>query len=145
VNQPAPTPPVVYYRDKGFLITSSKAKSPNKTYKIDKIEKIALRRDPFFFMIFITTLYTLFILRFMIYFEPPLQEIIALMILLTMTYFSARFGLLFVTSKAVSELAFIGLYDRLSNVREAIEQAMHRDDPDDGLTAGHDESEDEDE
>mgnify|MGYP003376772621 CR=1 FL=1 len=135
--------PVIYYRDKGFLITSAKAKSPHKTYRVDKIEKVSLRRDPFF----ITLAFTIFLTIAIIKFGFILSDGIYMLWLfsITLTFIAARFGMLFITSKAVSELAFFGLYPRLVDVREAIEKAMHKDDPDDGLAADDDEEDDDDE
>lgn len=116
----------IYYQDAQFLVTSSKARAPRKTYRVDKIEKVSLRRDPFFISIAITLFAVLFALKFGRK-DTELPTIILSFSIAT-SYFLRKFGLLYITSKAISELAFIGLYDRLENVRDAIELSMHKED-----------------
>lgn len=132
--------PIVYYRDADFLVTSAKARAARKTYRVDKIEKVSLRRDHFYILLSFTTLYTLFLLKFGKGI-PGSAPAVFLALLYVGTYTARHFGLLFVTSKAVSELAFIGIYARLQNVRDAIERAMHREDEDGGVAVDHDDDE----
>jgi hypothetical protein len=49
------------------------------------------------------------------------------------TYFLKGFGMLFVTSKAISEFAYFDSYKTLELVRDAIERAMHISDRDDDI------------
>lgn len=132
---PATAKPIVYYQDNGFLITSTKAKSPTRTYRVDKIEKVALRNDPFYFAAAFSAMCAVFFLTFNLGAYLLLFTLIPLNIL-------SRVSVLYVTSKAVSEIAFIGTHERLHLVREAIEKAMHKDDPDDGLAADHGDEDD---
>lgn len=134
--------PIIYYEDSSYLVSDAKLKSPRKTYRIDKIEKISLRRDPFYFSLAFTILLAFFVMKF----GRPVGENVHLFLLLclVLTAILRRFGMIMLTSKAISELAFIGLYGRLVNVREAIEKAMHKEDRDDGLAA-HDDADDDDE
>lgn len=127
--------PIVYYQDKGFLVTSSKAKSPTRTYRVDKIEKVSLRNDPFYFAASFSALVGMFFITF-----NMAQWLLTLSLI--PLYILSRISVLYVTSKAVSEIAFIGTHERLQLVREAIEKAMHKDDPDDGLAADHDKDDD---
>lgn len=134
--------PIIYYEDSSYLVSDTKVRSPRKTYRIDKIEKISLRRDPFYFSLAFTILLAFFVMKF----GRPVGDYIHLFLLLclVLTAILRRFGMIMLTSKAMSELAFIGLYGRLANVREAIEKAMHKEDRDDGLAA-HDGADDDDE
>lgn len=146
MKKPAVSPksgPIVYYEDRDFLITSSKAKSLRKTYRIDKIEKVSLRRDPFYIMLAVTIFIGLFIVRFGAV-NFPLQVYLLMLFCAVVTFISSYFGLLFVTSKAISELGFIGVYERLADVRLAIEKSMHKEDPDDGMASNDDEEQEDD-
>lgn len=138
---PARPTATLYYQDRDFLITSSKAKSPRKTYRIDKIEKISLRRDPFFIMLALSVFTGLFLMRFG--FALNIGPFFFFLVVMIGAYVASYFGMLYVTSKAVSELAFVGLYGRLAEVREAIEKAMHKDDVEDGLAADPEDDDDE--
>lgn len=133
--KPAATAPLVYYRDAEFLVTAAKVKSPRKTYRVDKIEKVSIRRDLYFISLAFSGLVFLFLLRFGHVFLSPVPFIIFWMAIVA-TYVAKQISMLFITSKAVSEFAFIGLNDRLEKVREGIERAMHKEDKDDGLGAG---------
>lgn len=135
--------PVTYYRDRDFLITSTKAKSPRKTYRLDKIEKVSLRRDPFYILLAFSAFFGFFLLKMGWAVDSDIYFYFGVVVAITAV--SRKFGLLMVTSKAVSELAFIGLYDRLVIVREAIEKAMHKEDLEDGTVPDDDEEEDDDE
>lgn len=131
----ATTAPHVYYRDAEFLVTAAKVKSPRKTYRVDKIEKVSVRRDLYFISLAFSGLVLLFLLRFGHVFVSPIPFVI-FWIAVVATYVTKQISMLFITSKAVSEFAFIGLSDRLDKVREGIEKAMHQEDKD-GLGAGH--------
>lgn len=134
--------PIIYYKDSDYLVSNAKVKSPRKTYRVDKIEKISLRRDPFYFSLAFTILLAFFVMKF----GSSVGEGVFrfLLVCIVFTSILRRFGMIMLTSKAISELAFIGLYGRLADVREAIERAMHKEDKDDGLAA-HDAADDDDE
>lgn len=131
-----PLKPVVYYRDAGFLVTSAKVKSPRKTYRVDKIEKVSIRRDLYFLSLAFTIFLILFLLKFGWITGYP-HAFFILYISIVITYITKQISMLFITSKAVSELAFIGLNDRLEKVRDGIERAMHNESNDDGLGVEH--------
>lgn len=130
----------VYYKDADFLVTSSKARAQRKTYRVDKIEKISLRRDPFLISLAMTVFTILFFISFGR--ESTFLPTIVLSIMVSATIFLRRIGMLYITSKAISELAFIGLYERLEQVREAIEKSMHKEDESGMSVADEDDDED---
>lgn len=132
--------PTVYYKDNRFLVTSVKARSPWKTYKTSKIEKVNLRRDPYF----ISLAFLVMLLFATMQLGSYLPRGVYFLILLAgaATYVSKSLGVLFVTSKAVSELAFIGDYGTLSQVRDAIEKAMHQENEDGDVTHGEEDEDD---
>lgn len=130
----------VYYKDQDFFISATKARSKTKTYRIDKIEKVSLRRDVFYASLAFTALVAFFYYKFSRIFGAELFVLLGVGV--AASVFTSRIGLLFITSKAVSELAFIGQLERLEKVRNAIEKAMHKEDEDDGFVADHDEDED---
>ena len=55
---------VVYYEDGRFFVSNRNLKTPRKTFRVARIEKLALRRDPFFICLPIIALLVAFAVRF---------------------------------------------------------------------------------
>lgn len=126
----------VYYQDRRFLISSVQARSPWKTYRTNRIEKVSVRRDPFFFTLAFGVLVWFFVIKFI---SPP--GIVSLALIPAIAgpvWLSYRIGVLMVTTKALSEIAFIGDYAVIKKVRAAIERALHDHDSADSGLASHD-------
>ncbi|MFT8247170.1 hypothetical protein [Roseomonas sp. BN140053] len=132
----------IYYKDRRFLISSVQARSPWKTYRTNRIEKVSVRRDPFFITLALCILIWFFIVTFI---KPGVfVNALILLALGAPAYLTYRIGILMVTTKALSEVAFIGDYAVIRKVRTAIEKALHDHDSGDSGLAAHDDASDDD-
>lgn len=115
----------VYYQDEKFLVSERQLKGPRKTYKIRNIEKISLRRDPFYFALAFCVPLVGFAIQFnwLLYWYEIAVIGGLLGIVLPATF---NLGVLFVESKALSggDMAAIGNLKTLRTVREAVEAAV---------------------
>lgn len=113
----------VYFEGDGFQVTSRNLKTPRKTYKISRIEKIALRRDPFYFALALAVpaLGLLFSFNNLLYDYERYILIGGSIFFISAT---SQLGLLFVESKALSDVAAIGKLSTLRAVREAVESVL---------------------
>ena len=128
----------VYFQDGKFTVTDRNLKTPRKTYRIANIEKIALRHDPIYFALAVCLPALGLLFAFNDYLYNHERLILgggsALLIFIT-----ARYGILFVESKALSEMAALAPMPTLRKVREAVENAIddfHDANPDDDVEEG---------
>lgn len=113
----------IYFENGKFSVTDRNLKTPRRTYRIATIEKIALRRDPFYFALAISLPAVGLIFAFNQYLYDYERIILAggsgLALALT-----SRLGVLFVESKALAEMAAVASMPTLRQVREAVEAAI---------------------
>lgn len=113
----------IYYDDGKFIVTDKNLKTPRKTYRLSRIEKISLRRDPFYFALAIA----LPLLGFLWAFNGLLYqgERIALVVIpLVLVGLTARLGVLYVESRTLGEMAALAQMTKLRDVRQAVEDAI---------------------
>lgn len=122
---------VVYYEDGRFFVSNRNLKTPRKTFRVARIEKLALRRDPFFICLPIIALLVAFAVRFDGYLYDH-EKIIIYGVSAAGFFITKNLAILFVESKAVSEPAAIGSINTLRKVRHAVEDAIddHHDEQD---------------
>ncbi|MCB0214226.1 MAG: hypothetical protein KDJ52_33110 [Anaerolineae bacterium] len=114
---------VIYYQSRKFLVSNKQLRTPRKTYRIFRIEKISLRRDILYFSLPICLLVGLFIYNFngFLYREEILAVGVVIFLVLSLSFY---LGVLHVESKAISEPAAISSIKELRKVRAAVENAM---------------------
>lgn len=113
----------IYFEDGKFLVTDRNLKTPRKTYRIAKIEKIALRRDPFYFALALS----LPLLGFWWAFNDLLytyERIILTSLPVGMIALTSKIGVLYVESLTLGEMAAVANMSVLRNVRAAVEDSM---------------------
>lgn len=111
----------IYYQDHRFLVSSAQARSPWKTYRLSRIEKVSIRRDPFYIVLF---LYIPCFISASILIESTAWYAITTGLMWGTVMLAYNVGILMVTSRALSELAFIGSFATIKKVRAAIELAL---------------------
>lgn len=114
---------VVYYDSGKVFVSDTTLRTPRKTFRLNRIEKLALRRDPLFFALPICIPLIVFGYGFFeyLYIYEMLIIFCGSALILFLAY---NVGILFVESKAVSEPALVSKLSTLREVRIAVEDAM---------------------
>jgi hypothetical protein len=113
----------IFYEDGKFTVTDKNLKTPRKTYRIARIEKIALRRDPFYLALALAVPLIGFLFAFNNYlYNGERVALVAIPIILIGS--TARLGVLFVESRTLGEMAAIAPMTVLREVRSAVEDAI---------------------
>jgi hypothetical protein len=113
----------IYFENGKFSVTDRNLKTPRRTYRIATIEKIALRRDPFYFALALSIPAMGLIFAFNQYLYDYERIILAGGSALALAL-TSRLGVLFVESKALAEMAAVASMPTLRQVREAVEAAI---------------------
>ena len=120
-----------YFENKSYLVDSIQFRGPRKTYRINRIEKVSLRRDPAYIIVGIAILLFLFEVKYDLI-SGWIISIIYFGVLGTVSEAAFKnLGVLFIETKALSEMAAFGDLKTMRAVREAIEKALRDHDTND--------------
>lgn len=113
----------VYFDNGKFIVSDRNLKTPRKTYRLGRIEKIGLRRDPFYFALALCIPAIGLLLAFNNYLYNY-ERVILIVGPLAALYVTSRLGVLYVESKALADMAAIAPISTLRTVRAAVEEAI---------------------
>lgn len=112
-----------YYDDGRFRVTANSFTTPRKTYRMSRIEKVSVRRDPFFFALALSVLFWGLYWQFQDLLYPHEKNIIAWGSFIALAV-TGNASILYIESKALAEPAAIAWNKTLRKLRRALDEVL---------------------